>query len=121
MKVFSVPEAVPFPTADFANYDFKAEQAREEAHKQALRQHLRDMGYTGKHNGKIARFPIADGYAQYMLADGNGRYGSSFLIHLPYCDAWHYHDIGYLPKKAIVERIEQQDRADALFAKKAVA
>lgn len=117
MKVYSVPEAVPFAEPDYANYDYEKEQAREQAHQEALKQHLIDMGYTGKHTGGIARFGVADGCAQYMLADGNGRYGPSFLVHLPYGDAWNYHGIQHFPKKDIVKQIEHDKAMAKLFAK----
>lgn len=118
MKVFACPAAVPAPEPDYSNYDFKKEQEREEAHKAALKQHLIEMGYTGKHTGGIAQFGVADGYAQYMLADGKGRYGASFLIHLPYGDAYQYNGIQHFPKKAIIEEIQRRERMAALFARR---
>lgn len=118
MKVFSVPEAVPFTEPDYKNFDWKAEQARQERHQADLKKHLVDMGHKGKHTGKIVRFPAGDGYAQYMLADGSGRYGGSFLVHLPYGDAWHHQGIQHYPKKAIIEQIERDERLAAIFAKK---
>lgn len=118
MKVYGVPEAVPFPDPDYKNYDVRAEQSREEAHRQALKAHLIAMGHRGKHTGKIARFPVADGYAQYMLADGTGRYGGSFLIHLPYGDGYQFPGVKHYPKSAIVENIVADERIAALFNKK---
>jgi hypothetical protein len=121
MKVYSVPEAVPFAEPDYKTYDWKAEQAREERHMADLKKHLVEMGYKGKHTGKIVRFGVADGSAQYMLADGKGVYGPSFLIHLPYGDAYHQHMVQHMPKKAIVEQIERQEKLASLFAKKDAA
>lgn len=115
MKVYAVPEEVPAPVTDYRNFDLKKVMADEAAHKEALKKHLREAGYTGKHTGGVAQFSVADGYAQYMLADGNGRYGPSFLIHLPYGDAYRYLHIDHLPKKAIVEMIEQRARMNKLF------
>lgn len=118
MKIYAVPEAVPFPKTDYSNYDFRAEQAREDAHREALKAHLIEMGHKGKHTGKIARFGVADGYAQYMLADRAGRYGGSFLIHLPYGDGYQFPGVKHYPKSAIVENILAQEKLAALFSKK---
>jgi hypothetical protein len=119
MKVFSVPDAVPFPEPDYANYDVERELARQAEHTAALKQHLIEAGYTGKHTGEIARFGVADGYAAYMLADGKGIYGSSFLIHLPYFDAYHYRHIEFLPKKEILAQIERgKARPTSIFSRK---
>ena len=118
MKVYSVPEAVPYAGADYMNYDWKAEQARSERHMADLKKHLIEMGHKGKHTGKIARFPVADGYAEYMLADGKGQYGQSFLIHLPYGDGWHFQYISNVSKKEIIENITNREAITALFAKK---
>jgi hypothetical protein len=116
MKVYACPDAVPAPEPNYTDFDWQKEQAREDAHKAALKQHLIDMGYTGKHTGGIVQFGVADGHAQYMLADGKGKYGSSFLIHLPYGDAWQYRGIEHFPKKDIVAEIERGKKIAALFA-----
>lgn len=117
MKVYGVPEAVPFPETDYRNYDWKAEQAREEKHEADLKAHLIEMGHKGKHTGKIARFAVGDGYAQYRLADGTGRYSGSFLIHLPYGDRYQFPGVKHYPKSAIVENIVGQEKIAALFSK----
>lgn len=101
MKVYATPIAFEH---NYQN-DTATEVARIDAHKASLRSWLADNGYKGKNSGKIASFGVADGSAQYMLADGKG----SFLIHLPYWDAYQYRDVQFLPKKEIVRRLEQQD------------
>ncbi len=113
MKVYNVPKEVPAPTVDFKNWDMEKHIKDEDNHIRALTQWLRKNGYTGKNTGKVVRFQVADGYAQYMLAEGR----KSVLIHLPYGDAWNYQDIGYLPKRAILDRIKQQEGLAKLFAK----
>lgn len=115
MNVYAVPRDVPFTKPDYTNYDFKAERERENRHIADLKAHLIEMGYTGKHTGKIASFGVGDGYANYMLADGSGVYGHSFLIHLPYGDAYHFQYVSKLSKKEIIKKIEQQEGLAALF------
>ena len=114
MKIFSLPETLPAPTPDYRNYDPKAEQARENAHRAALKAHLIALGYTGKHTGAIYSQQIADGYALYMLADGRG----GGLIHLPYGDGYQCPNVQHLPKRVILERIAADARMAAHFAKR---
>lgn len=107
MKVYALPDDLPVPESNF-NSDW---EAREEAHRASVRAWLKANGYTGAHSGKVLRIPYADGYAEYMLADGS----KSFLFHLPYGDGYDSRDVGFLPKKEVLARIEQQERMDALF------
>lgn len=103
MEVCALPKDLEYPDADYKNYDLKREIKREEEHQDALKTKLIEMGFTGKHTGGILRVAFADGYAQYMMADG-GR-NKSYLVHLPYGDAWHSSDVKFLPKKEVVKRI----------------
>lgn len=115
MKVYACPAEVPEPVIDYANYPgIEVLIKLWDDHAKALKAWLIDAGYTGPHTGKIVYFPVGDGNAQYMLADGP----KSCLIHLPYGDAWEYRDIGYLPKKAILERIKQQEGLASIFSEK---
>jgi len=106
MKVYTCPEEVPFAKPDWKNFNLAAEQAREKAHTIKLAEWLRANGYTGKHTGKIVSFGVADGRALYMIADGK----KSCLVHLPYCDAYVYRDVEYLPKAEIVRRADRTPR-----------
>ena len=112
MKVYGIPKEVAYPEPDYANYDFDRERRREDAHRKTLKKWLKDNGYKGKRTGEIARFPMADGYACYMLADGR----RSALIHLPYGDAWHYRDVEFLPKKEVLRRIDADKALAKIFS-----
>ena len=100
MKVYASP--VPFAEPDYRNYNREVEIKREKDHQDAIRAWLKTNGFTGKHSGEVYRTPIADGYAEYILADGP----KSFLIHLPYGDAYNDPNIRFIPKKEIIRRIE---------------
>ena len=112
MKVYSIPDALPAPKPDYRNYDSAKEQARELQHMRDLKEWLLSAGFDGEMTGEIVRFPVADGYARYMLADGS----KSALIHLPYGDGYQYTDAQYLPKAEIVRRIGVDRNLAALFA-----
>jgi hypothetical protein len=120
MKVYSLSAEVPAPEVDYMNYDHAKATAAEEAHQKAVKKYLTDLGYTGKNTGRIYREGVADGYAQYMVAEaprGSNAKVKFFLVHLPYGDAWQSRTVGYMTKKGILDLIEASDRLDALFRK----
>ncbi len=105
MKVYSCPTECPAPKIDFSNPNWEDMDELEQEHQEKLKAHLKSIGFTGKYTGEIVMFGVADGHAQYMMADGP----KSFLIHLPYGDAWNYRDIKFIPKIEIIKRINQQN------------
>lgn len=113
MKVYALPAEVPAPKVDYMNFNLQQVQADEDAHKEQLKAWLISQGYKGKHTGKIYREGVADGYALYMMADGP----KSFLVHLPYGDAYQSRSVQYMPKRAVLESIEADARLMALFSK----
>lgn len=117
MKVYCAPAGLDAP-----KFDFKGEESYEKACEKNLddlRNWLTVHGYTGKHSGKIARFGVADGYAQYMLAEaprGSRLKEKNFLIHLAFWDGYHYDHVEYLPKKEIIENVKRQESLAKLFS-----
>lgn len=118
MKVYSIPDEVPFTEPDYLNYDVDAERKREEAHQEALRVWIRENGFDGPDSGKILSMPHADGYARYMLAEGQGR--RDCLLHLPYADAYNSPDVEFLPKKEVIRRVRMEENRRSMFSKAAV-
>jgi hypothetical protein len=115
MKIYGMPAELEATIPNFMDLDWKAYDAAIEAHQQTVIAWLRDNGYPGKNTGRIFRTPRADGYANYMVAEGR----STWLMHLPYGDAWHDPDVQFLPKKEILARIDRADRVKSMFAAKA--
>ena len=111
MKVYILPKEVPAPKVDYENYDHAKVYGDEEKHMADLKAWLKKAGYTGKYTGEIYKQHVADGYALYMMADGS----KSCLIHLPYGDAYDARDVGFLPKKEIIRRIEADKSFRALW------
>ena len=106
MKIFACPDECPAPVIDFTSFDVVAEDAKdakEEAHKKDLKDFLINKGYSGKNTGREFRVPYADSCARYMFVEAPN--GSSFLIHLPYGDAWNSPDVAFLPKKEVIRRM----------------
>ena len=115
MKTVSPPDEVAYAAPDYTNYDSAAEEARENAHREALKAWLATNGWPGVRTGEVLREPHADGYASYMYADGP----KPMLVHLPYGDAWHSRNVGHLPKKEVLTRLDAQAAMAALFSRKA--
>ena len=73
MKVYGAPAHITL-TPDYSNYNRAEEEKKEAAYKEAIKADLIGTGFKGPNTGRIVRFGVADGYAQYMFADGgNGR------------------------------------------------
>lgn len=103
MAVYKCPEAVQFVHTDWSNFNAEVEKNRILNHKASLLTWLQDHGYNGKLTGEIISFQVADGSAEYMVAD-KGR--SCDLIHLPYWDAYQFNYAHLLKRKDIVQQIE---------------
>ena len=115
IKIYTLPPQVPAPKVDYSNYDHAKVDAAEKAHMAKLADWLRSYGFTGKHTGAIYSTPVADGYAQYMIADAPGK--NFGLVHLPYGDAYQSRDVGFLTKTEILRRMEADKKFRALFDK----
>lgn len=118
MKVFDVPVGLEFEGHDYANFNMDAENKKINAHQERLKQWLKNNGYTGKNTGAIVRFPVADGYAQYMVAE----HGSTVsLVHLTYFDAYVYPHETSLTRKQVLENARAQKAMQEWFNRSASA
>jgi hypothetical protein len=103
MMVYALPLGCPAPQVDYLNFDLNRVTNDERRHRLALQAHLLKLGYTGKNTGKIVNFPVADGYAQYMIME----HGKTFaLVHLPYGDAYKFPWVIRLTKRDVLARAQ---------------
>ena len=110
-KVYSSPVNAPaFPTP----FSMEAYDANNQKYLKDVKAHLNSIGYKEPETGEVVRFPIADGYAEYMVASLKG---GATLIHLEIGDAWNYPHIERLNKGDIVQKIKQQESLKRLFNK----
>ena len=114
-QIFALPDTLPAPTVDWANFDRNKMIADEAAHQKALKQYLIEMGYNKPMTGEIYREGVADGYALYMVADGGSQWG---LVYLPYGDAYRSLNVSFLTKTEIKERIASDKKMQEFFKKK---
>lgn len=110
--VYSVPKKIAVPFTDFANYNRAKAIAQDEAYIEKVRNYVKQFS-TSKYNGKIARFAVADGYAEYMVISIK----PCELIHLPMGDAYQFHFIERLTGKDISTKIDGQESLAKIFSK----
>lgn len=86
-KVYTTDVPEPNFRDAFENGQFNMAKhtALEQKYVEDVKHRLEEMGYGGKHFGEIMRFPVADGYAQYMVAKAR----PFTLVHLALGDGWH--------------------------------
>lgn len=111
-KIYSLPAQFPVPEINWEDID--AYEAANEKFIEDLRAFCKKRN-NAEHIGEVIQFPVADGYAQYMVA----ALSPVELIHLPLWDAWEFDYVSRLTKKDIVEKINQRKAMEKLFSKKA--
>lgn len=108
--IYSPPSQIPVPELDFANFDNYEKECEE--YKNKLREYLLRVK-KGKNIGEIIRFPVADGYAEYMVASMK----PAELIHLPLGDAWQFQYAHLLGTKEIQDEIDRRKALEKIFQK----
>ena len=110
-QIFNSPDGVKVPELDFKNF---AQYEKDcENYKKDLKAWLNKNGFNGKNVGETIRFPVADGYAHYMVASMK----PVQLIHLPLGDAWHFEFAHLMTAKEVQTKIDGQNALKKLFKK----
>ena len=110
-KVYETPEHIQVP--EFNWQDIPQYERDCDKFKQDLKSYLLNRK-KGKLVGEIVRFPVADGYAEYMVAGLK----PVELVHIPTWDAWNYQYAHLLTAKEIEARIKSERMLAELFGKK---
>lgn len=113
LKVFSAPKDIKEPQIDYANFSRIQMQQEEHRYLNEIKQYIIKGGYNGKNVGEVIQFPVADGYAQYMVVSMRPLQ----LMHLPLGDAWHYQYIERLTAKDVQNKIDCRISLDKRFSK----
>lgn len=111
-KAYSPPKNIPVPLWDF-NCSVEENFEKEQSFIKVLKDYCHDKGSKSKYTGKILRWGVADGYAQYMVFSLK----PLVLIHLPIGDAWHMDAclLRNLKMKDVKELIDSQERLAKFF------
>jgi len=115
-KIFSPPQAVPAHEWDVK----KTRQQNQEAEQKYidnLKKFLQRRRPGNDKIGNVIRFPVADGYAIYMVAGLR----PAELLHVPIGDAWEYQYAHRLTMSDILEEIQRQEALSKIFEKKQTA
>jgi len=110
-KVYTVPSGIKVP--EFNWKDVKQYEKDCEQFKADLKAFLVKRK-NGKLVGEVVRFPVADGYAEYMVAG----LSPVELIHLPLWDEYQFEYAHLMTAKEIQDRIESERMLAELFGKK---
>jgi len=113
--IYSAPEEIKKPEFDFANFNAKKHQEKEDQYIKDLEQWLRKNGYNGKNVGKTIKFPVADSYAVYMVIEMK----PLKLMHVPIGDEWHYDNVDLMTAKRVQEKIDANKRMEKLWKENA--
>jgi hypothetical protein len=119
MQCYASPvEPPPFEAAFVdGRYSMERDNELRENYIDAVTTWAKEHGWSGKLTGQTVQFPIADGYAVYLVVEGNNKMA---LIHLPLGDAWQIPDAHMrgLRKKDIVDQLDRARAIRELFGKK---
>lgn len=113
MKIYKAPEGHNPPSLSV--YMDEGAQAYAEAETKYVAGIVKVCKEHSKHKmaGKIVKFGVADGYAEYAVIT------PTKLIHLEHGDAYQQPYIDRLKGSDITDQIKTQEKFDALFKKKA--
>jgi len=110
-EIYDPPEGLEKP--EFDSSDVTGSLEREEQYIKDIAEWARKHG-KGKHAGETIRFPVADGYAIYVVLSLH----PVKLIHVPYADAYQFEYVHRLTADDIVEKIEQKKALEKIFSQK---
>lgn len=109
--IYNVPDGIKVPELNFQNIPQYQKDC--ELFLRQLKVFARNRN-KGKLVGEIIQFPVADGYAQYMVAGLR----PVELIHIPLWDAWDFQYAHLMTAKEIQEKINGQKALEKLFKRK---
>ena len=115
--IYATPSWIKAPNfPDFLGdegFNNKAYLEAEEKYVQEVRDFCKER-YNGKYTGELVRFPVADSYAEYMIASLR----PLEIVHLETGDAYNYQHINRLKAKDFTDNVDARKRLDAIFTKK---
>lgn len=113
IKVYSAPDDIKIPkwnSKESRDYNLN----KEDEYRDKLKRFLILRNPNCKEVGEVISFPVADGYAEYMVAGLK----PAELVHIPLCDAYHFEYVSRLTIKDIKDKIKQRKALKSLFSSK---
>lgn len=111
--IYKTPTEIKVPEINFENITSNKYEEECNAYIQALKDFVTKRK-SGKNVGEIIQFPVADGYAQYMVASMR----PLELIHIPLWDGYVFQYAKNLTPKDVQEQIDNAKALAKLFSNK---
>lgn len=99
-KIYSGAPHIKLPSFDYVNREKMLQD--EVRYINEVKQYIIESGYKGKNVGEVIQFPVADGYAQYMVVSMKPLQ----LMHLPLGDGWDYQFANRLTAVDVQQKID---------------
>jgi hypothetical protein len=116
MKLYSIPTEVPAPKFDWQNQTIEQYDAECQKHREELKTWLQKNGWSGKNTGRTVTFSVADGQAEYMIAQAGPKTGrSSCIFHMPYLDGYHYRAADRFSFTEMLEFASQREKMEEYY------
>lgn len=112
IKIFKAPSQVKLPEISFEHINQYQDDC--DVYIEELKALLQRGMPKGKNVGEIIKFPVADGYAQYMVASMKPLQ----LVHIDLWDGWHFEFIHLITSKEVQLKIDQEKKLKELFGNK---
>ena len=117
MNIFTPPSSITVPNLVISRSDINKSLVDYRKAEEKFVDDLRNFVIQrkkGKYIGKVVKFPVADGYARYMVASVK----PLELVWMPLDDEYQFQYIDRLNWSDIKEKVEQQEALNKMFSKK---
>jgi hypothetical protein len=111
-KIFNPPTEIKVPELDFRKMGGYKDECKR--FKKKLKEWLVMRNPKGKNVGEVIKFAVADGYAEYMVANMK----PVELVHLPLMDEYSFQYVHLLTAKEVQASIDREKAIEELFAKR---
>jgi hypothetical protein len=111
-KIYGIPKELGEAPSFSIEQPFEAYQQATEKFVQSVKDWAKKNG-NGECRGEEIRFPVADGYAQYVVVGLK----PVTLIHLPIGDGWQFQYANRLTAKDVRDQVRREQAMAKMFAK----
>lgn len=109
-EIYSALKEVEVPRFEFRE-GIESYNKKEKKYLKDLKVALGKRGYKGKNVGKVLKFQVADGYAQYMVVSMR----PLRLMHLDLVDGYQFGYAHLMTSAEVNKQIERQEELEKLF------
>lgn len=111
-QIYSGVSGIKAPELNVNDFNVEQYQQEVEDYEKKLRAFCKKQSKS-KYSGEIIKFPVADGYARYMVLSLT----PTQLIHIDEWDGYQTDVVNYIPPNEIKILIDNQKALDKLFGK----